>query len=652
MNEKYYEMDYDSLKKHICGSNSIELLKDIHIKRKLIDSPKKYDFIWFVQDASLEILVALLDEEGIFLLSNTSDVEDKMNAILTSSKVKDYLFHYNSFCNLVIEHINYLENYLYAVEGEGAIAFCLYLMEHYPNDVEKIFLCFRESAQEEVLKEISLPFEMVRKLVVKGTKKASEYLLTNDLRFTTLTDFSFNELFALASKSVKIPSYFLQKNSFIDKVSTIGNIKNYRFLIDRLSKENDVSMIESARKKYYESEISSFIEQENMLERHFNWYQDICKCMENNGDIIAILDSTILPYYSNSSEEYDIRRRILDYYRNLDKIGLKRFLEQESHLQLTNMIVDYHFEQVPYNFFIDLKQLIHFQEGQGRTLSEEEIEIYSKLLLLDDLPYKEVKRVHTTLSNFSMIEKFYDQFRSAKDKEASLVQQAMLTETSIQKYRDENMSRIADVDIYVLDGDEFYAFVKSTRILKDTVLVKDSIFYGTDGGSYSLDGSSKLQTFKDPRIIYNLIYSSFPESQVVHMFPVDSFSNYTRDGNFKATTRIYELHTPEELVTKSNFYDEILLSLPNMHRNDELNASLKKPKIMGIYCYDTITDNDVISARNLGVGIVLVKTKNYQRKPASGRLDMFDTMSLGSGEQNSYDYLSEITINDMETRRK
>lgn len=89
-----------------------------------------------------------------------------------------------------------------------------------------------------------------------------------------------------------------------------------------------------------------------MLGYHLSWYRELCQGMDSNDEqIIFLLDDLLVPYYGMSSEEYDIRRRIIQFYQNKDKEGLKRFLQQESRLQLSNMIIDYHFEEFPYNFF-------------------------------------------------------------------------------------------------------------------------------------------------------------------------------------------------------------------------------------------------------------------------------------------------------------
>lgn len=649
--EDYLAMDYDTLKNHLLQSNDISLVTNSAMKKKLIDSPRKYDFIWFAQDASLEMLSTLLDESGISILSSSSDVADKINALLTSTVAKNILFQMPSFSKLVLEHWDILEYYLYAIDAEGAILFMNYLEEHEKDKRITFFARLNKSAQLEIVKKMTLSKEEAKEFILNGNKEAIEYLLQNHFSITSLNEFSLPQLYSMALKEVSIPNYFLTQTSFIDRISRIGSVKHYRFLINALEKYNDVSEIEEARKKYYEKELTSYDKEERMLNRHLNWYQELSKRMDHQEEILSFMDDYIVPFYGNSSEEYDIRRRLIHFYRENDKQGLKEFLRQESRLQLTNMVIDYHFEEVPYNFFLDLKQLIHFQEGEGRTLSSSEIDTYSKLLVLDDLSYDAVLKLHTGLKEHSMVEEYYDHFRSAKDKQADLIEKAMLTEDSVQKFKDERLSNRAGVPIYILDGEEFYALVKCSHTNKNVPLKGGYHLFMGDGGSFSLDGSNKLKTFIDPKEAYTFIYKSIPKRQIVHTYPVDSASLYSRDLD-AATHRVYELLLPEELISKSKSYNEIVLALPNKQKgNDELQSSLEKPELLGIYCYDTITDNDVISAKNLGIGIVLVKTKNYTIDNNNNKMSLTDT-HLHGGSQSEYDYLRDINENDMVSRRK
>ena len=151
---------------------------------------------------------------------------------------------------------------------------------------------------------------------------------------------------------------------------------------------------------------------------------------------------------------------------------------------------------------------------------------------------------------------------------------------------------------------------------------------------------------------YNLIYSNFPIDQVIHMYPVDSFSNYDRSYHRKATNRVYELYTPTEMLEKSSDYNEIIIAQKNEKKHDELNEKLQNPKILGIYCYDEITPYDIESAKNLGVGIVVVRTKAYNIQ-YDNRLRMIETLSSAFGQRYAehIDYLTDISKNDMINRR-
>ena len=262
-------------------------------------------------------------------------------------------------------------------------------------------------------------------------------------------------------------------------------------------------------------------------------------------------------------------------------------------------------------------------------------------------------KLHKELMNEDWISKHYDVFREAKDKAATLIKEQMLNPSNIDAYLDKAETEKAGVPIYVLDGQDFFAFVKSISLSKERVIENPDMRFYVDGSSFSLDGSKKLDTFQDPREYYNLIYGDFEISQVIHMYPVDSYTKYIRNSTTKATSRVYELYTPTELVEKSKDYNEILLAQKNHSKiGDELNDNLKLPTVLGIYCYDEITPNDIESAKNLGVGIVVVKTNKYDLQ-SDGKLRMMETLSPSFGMRyaKNIDYLSNVTDDDLIHRR-
>ena len=117
------------------------------------------------------------------------------------------------------------------------------------------------------------------------------------------------------------------------------------------------------------------------------------------------------------------------------------------------------------------------------------------------------------------------------------------------------------------------------------------------------------------------------------MFPVDSFSGYTRGE--KATDRVIELLTPKEFTGRSRNYNEVIIAQKNIGKPSDMDDRLPLPKPFAIYCYDEIGPNDIESAKNLGIGIVVVNTKKYNIEKNDSQISMFDTMS--SGKYN-YDF--------------
>ena len=73
-------------------------------------------------------------------------------------------------------------------------------------------------------------------------------------------------------------------------------------------------------------------------------------------------------------------------------------------------------------------------------------------------------------------------------------------------------------------------------------------------------------------------------------------------------------------------YPEIIVATPNICRGEsEIDQQLDFPKALAIYCYDEITPNDVESAKNLDVGIILVDTRAYT-VDRTDKMDRFDVI--------------------------
>jgi hypothetical protein len=235
------------------------------------------------------------------------------------------------------------------------------------------------------------------------------------------------------------------------------------------------------------------------------------------------------------------------------------------------------------------------------------------------MSYQEILQFHKQLKEIDFVSKFYDDHRATKNNQVESIRKSILNEESIRQFENKDLSKKYDVPVYYLDGEPFYALVKSMSVSKNNVytsgrtgITTDKKFISAgDGSSFSLTSSDKLKTISDPKTEYHFIFSDFDISQVVHTFENDSFTYYKRDA-YNPSVYINRLYTPEQLVKSGIGYNEILMSTINNDRNDELNEKLKDIKVLGLYCYDEIYENDILTAKKYNIPIVLINTQKYK----------------------------------------
>lgn len=526
----------------------------------------------------------------------------------------------------------------------------LKLLDYYKDDIDMVLKLLPLASDKEkvlFLKRNKFKKEQLDKIARTTNNSVLNYLFYENNVFTSLNGFDFYFLKFLISTNCNIPNSYLYEKKFIKRISRVSNIKNYRLFMLEFNKKYDSFYIEKKRKEYYNKEILSYSFETKMLNRFYNFYLEITTSTNLDKDFDKIVN-TYFDFFNVADDPLYLELKDICFKKNFS--FLKEFLINESNITLTNMIIDYHFEDIPYNFYMDLKRVIKFQD-KNKTLTDLDINLYNRILNLDKLDYLEKLKLHEELKKTNMLIKFYDDYNKTKSKSISLIKKSILNEDKIKPYYNYQVSKKLGVDVYVLENIPFYALVKSLTIEKSNILKSNDLISYVDGASYSIDGSLKLKTFYDPRVNYNIIYSNFNEDQVVHIYPVDSYSYYKRGTEYGATTRVFELLTPFELVDFGLDHNEIIIAQHNSRSNDEVNNKLTNPKPLGIYCYDFVTENDIISSKRLNLPIVVVKTKSYKKNSAFGKLNEYEMVGNIYGYRNEYDYITLEREDDMIFRR-
>ena len=485
---------------------------------------------------------------------------------------------------------------------------------------------FSQQTQTEVLKTQELSNEDYWKMISYTYEETASMLLEEKSVGKSLTNIRLPIIETIASKDIKLPYQIIEEPEFIKRISEITDVKTYRFLVNDLEKSNDVEKLEKAREKYYENQINSFNKKSGMLKVYESLYEKLASMEEINP---FSLMQTAREIFKDASDD-----EIFNLLNQINKVnlesglnGIKEILKEKSNVMLGNMIIDSHFKDYYLNVLKDVKQLCNFDALGGNALSNDKIEIYKKIIEINNLSYEEKLELNTKLGKKNYVEEFYNDVRNSRNKMYSLIREEILNEDKISKYLDKEETDKFGVNIYRLEGEPFFALVKSLSIDKAFELSSGDIHSYKDSGSFSIDASNKLDTFRDPKDNYNLIFNNFNIDQVVHMFPVDSFSGYTRGE--KATDRVIELLTPKEFTGRSKDYNEVIIAQKNVSKPNDMDDRLPLPKPFAIYCYDEIGPNDIESAKNLGIGIVVVNTKKYNIETNNSQISMFDTMSSG-----------------------
>ena len=616
----FFDGDSMNYKKYLFdGISNPSIFKKIDIKNDIINNDSRHEITCFCQDKSVtsEMIYNLLDDEGINILNNTRDKLSRVNGIISCGKDISNLFDNEVFLSLLIE----LDNYYFYFKEDEALKFIKYCINKKNEIVVRAFNKLNENAQIYVISNCDMS-EFYYDLLV-GSKLGCSKIIVD--KISSLENYKYDDLFDIFEKDMVIPNRLLSM-SFINKISTIYNVKAYRSLVNELGKNNDISNIEILRRKYYDY----------FLDNCSDIYNNILSEVKSGSDISIVLNK-----YFNCFGGYDS-------FLNNGFFDIDEKLKKSLNYITSEIVVDYLFQDNAYNVFLDINELLKFSTSVD-FLSEDDKKIYSDIVSLDEVSVFDKKKILDNLKNKNMAHKFYDDFRLARSKMVELFNSSILNSDNIYRYENKDLSNKYGVPVYEMNGNEFYVLVKAIEKRKDSILNPNDLYAYCDGSSFSIDGGNKLSTFLDTNMYYNLAYNRIPDNQLVHVFEVDSFSNYYRNKNNNlpydrnGTDRINRLFTPKEIVDVSSSYNELIISQPN-RMNDEFNSKLKQPVPFAIYCYDDISDHDILSSKATGLGIILVNTKKYD-------IDKFGRVSLHSLDNSDICYAKPNGNDDIYKRR-
>lgn len=628
-------------------------------RQNIINEYSKDEFRKFLINDSNGKILELLNDEGIEILKRNDGIEQKICYILSFSSYKNELFMCDHFLSVFLN--THLSDY-YAVLGklqdEAYDAILGKAIEFLDNDtIAILFHYFNDNYKLRKLDNWQYSKKILYYLLKHDNASVIQKIIDNydinlcDPEIELHRFFNLAKYYVLKAQEernvndkiisdVHIPSSMITKD-LACRLWNNYDVIDVRTILNDAMYSTDISLLNEYAKKQEEKLINDYNETDLVpsLREIYDYFikakMERQKLDNQNGGDYDKFYYYQKQYRSLASKVDDhFLTEIEDIYLSQGNKGLYDYLKDKSDKYISNYIIDYHFEEIYYNIMLDLGELLRFYYNGNIVIPEERVQVYFQILNIDYLSIDEKKKLHNKLKQMNMIEQFYDDNRLARTIVGESIKEYSLTKQSLEKYYDKDLSEKYGVDVYRIESDTFFGVVKSGSHMLDKL---------PTGHSYSLIGNNCLAIYGNINDADTFVYDAddINPEQFVHIFPTDSYTFYRPFEYIKsATRRVNSLMTADELTnaTPNNQYNELLI-LEKGAKATSIDEDIPKLKKIALYCLDEIRNLDVESAKNKGVGILLVNTKNFQLdKKNNSHVDYFNyNYYNGTRDKNAFE---------------
>ena len=323
-------------------------------------------------------------------------------------------------------------------------------------------------------------------------------------------------------------------------------------------------------------------------------------------------------YKINTRPIYEERNKyIRKAIQNLNKENIYDFFElngidksrQEviANRYLIEYIVNYYFGDNYYNFMTNFYQMLHYLDCTKKDLiNKENIKLYKEFVDLRHMSFTDkIGFFKLLLDDLNIMEMFYDDInRVREDSHKELVEKSLKLNHNSKIYN-KNMSEKLKIDVYILDGEPFFGFVRCVAI------PRGNLFNYYDkvnsqgrrlGYSFSYIGDKNIGTIDYDGKGVTLFYDNLDYHNIMYVHHADLHSKRMDIQDDYLSTKENEIITPERLLSHTKNYNEIFI------KSDGRGI---RPK--ALICYDKIDEKDIGFAKKHHVVLLVINRSKYRR---------------------------------------
>ena len=329
-------------------------------------------------------------------------------------------------------------------------------------------------------------------------------------------------------------------------------------------------------------------------------YLKIIHLIENDMDVSEIEDRR---------RKYIIK--VIDDYKN----------NNLTNKEIIDYIIYYFVGDNYYNFLVNFNQMLLYMKHINKILiSKDHIKFYQDCLRLKDLNREDmILFFNQNRNKTKFFEMFYDDMRIIKNHSYNdLTSKSLMLEKNNKLY-DKKLSNKLGIDVYYLDGEEFYAFVRCILPNKDGFNI-DDIYCNLPKKYYSFSyiGNKNIGTIdKVNNMGITLLYSNINSNNIVHVHHMDSSSSISSKNEVFVSNKINEISSADSLIRDTKCYNEIVI------KKDDFGI-----KPAAIICFNEIQDKDLEISHKYKLPIVLINCNKYYYDESYPDFSVDDSYSL------------------------
>lgn len=577
-----------------------ELLKNMGVRDMLFESSYHYAFVWVVQE--LDDYSFVSDSDMVRRILSDDRCTDKLCAIITSGLNIGSFLDNDDILNKVFS--SSLVNDLSSLNYSSACPVMNYMLK---NGFERYFCNFSHSVQNRFLSNDKIFTLLINSsglpnILVSVDQVGFDCLMKSDMVKNYLLGIGRNHIKRLVNNGIAFPLDVSLDERFINWFLDISDVSSYRILIDKLMKNNGMSVdeIEKRRFKDYDAIISDYSDGYSYLSR-------LIISNIRSGKNINSLVTTDLRYYA-------LREKSIINEELLYKYDCHKFRD---------ILIDRFFGDIPVNFLKNLSVMVNYADKISSNYDKKRFDIYRSIIGFDGLSFDERMNLYNCCKSIpDLCSLFYDDYRFFRNHSYSSLVNNAIDLNSFNENCPLKRSEIYGVNVYELNGEDFFAFVHTTGVSRSFVSDPNIWHDGKrEFMSLSYIGSDNLNVFKDPYENIVLGFSGLDYNRIGHLYESDSFTKYGY-GNKDVSNRVQKMYTSGDFVNNTKGYNEVA------YLEDSKDIPLSNVMPSYVVCYDYIDDGDVLVAKNYNIPIVLINTKKYKFKNDSIVFDDNDTYVL------------------------